>query len=622
MRSAPWFRPRPLAVFLATMCLLGTALAWLCVQLLQQDRQLESQRLQDHLEQAADRMASTLALRVQEIEQNPEGVTALHVLPHSLDVHPATSLLYLPPVAAASAPTDAPFAPGERAEFQAHDSMAAADFFRRLTNSPVPDVRAAALLRLARNLRKVGRSDEALAAYTEMEGIPSATIEGVPADLIAMDARCRIFEALGRHDDLRRDAGTIVAGLRRARWRLSGAAWTFHHMAAAGWSAAPPLTDAEQQALTLSRAAEWIVQLGAQPVDPKGRRILVFDGRPVLISWTAAPGRLDALLIAPDRLDALWRQAVPGPEIRPALANLDGAVLLGELDKSVRRAVRAPDATGLPATLLVTASLPLATVHRNFLLAGFALLALVLLAGSGFILHSMTRERAVARLQSEFVSAVSHEFRTPLTSLRQLSEMLLHDRIPTAAGRRESYEVMFHATERLRRLVESLLDLARMESSAFQYRFDPTDIRALVDRTVDDFRTQSAPGREIVIRHDTDLPTVPADRDALSVAVWNLLDNAVKYSPESPAVWVETRREGDTVTIAVRDAGMGIDAADQQRIFDRFTRGSAAQKANIKGTGIGLSMSRHIVQAHHGRIEVISEPGHGSTFTIVLEPHA
>jgi signal transduction histidine kinase len=83
-------------------------------------------------------------------------------------------------------------------------------------------------------------------------------------------------------------------------------------------------------------------------------------------------------------------------------------------------------------------------------------------------------------------------------------------------------------------------------------------------------------------------------------------------------VWVETRREDDTVGIAVRDAGMGIDAADQPRIFDRFVRGSAARRANIKGTGIGLSMARHIVQAHHGCIKVASEPGRGSTFTIVL----
>jgi signal transduction histidine kinase len=619
--------PRPLAVFLATMSLLGGALAWLCFQLLQQDRQLESQRLQDHLEQAADRMAAGLASRLQEMEQNPDDLTLLHLTGHSLDVQPAGRLLYLPPAGQTTKGDrlsyDAIFAPGERSEFQAHDSSAAADFFHRLAASPSPEVRAGALLRLARNLRKLDRPDDALAAYADLRGIPTAAIEGVPADLVALDARCRIFDALGRRDDLLHEAMVIVAGLHNGRWALAGAAWSFHYEQAARWTTAPPLTAAEQQALALSRAAEWVSQLGTQPIDPKGRRILVFDNAAVLVSWTATPGRLDAVLVPPDRLDALWRQ--PGPEtgIRTALTDLDGAVLLGSLDKSARRAVRAPDATGLPATLLVTpadvaAGLPDAGIHRRFLLTGFALLALVLLAGSGFILHSMARERAVARLQSEFVSAVSHEFRTPLTSLRQLSEMLLHDRVPTDAVRRQSYEVMYHATERLHRLVESLLDFGRMESAAFQYRFDSTDLRALVDRTVEDFRAQAAAGREIVVRHAADLPAISVDRDALTVALWNLLDNAVKYSPESPTVWVETRREDDTVGIAVRDAGMGIDAADQPRIFDRFVRGSAARRANIKGTGIGLSMARHIVQAHHGCIKVASEPGRGSTFTIVL----
>jgi two-component system phosphate regulon sensor histidine kinase PhoR len=181
---------------------------------------------------------------------------------------------------------------------------------------------------------------------------------------------------------------------------------------------------------------------------------------------------------------------------------------------------------------------------------------------------------------------------------------------------------MYHATERLHRLVESLLDLGRMESAAFQYHFDSTDVRALVDRTVEDFRAQSGSGREIVVSHAADLPAVPADRDALTVALWNLLDNAVKYSPESPTVWVETRRDGDSVAIDVRDEGIGIDPSDRPRIFDRFVRGAAAREANIKGTGIGLSMARHIVQAHHGSIQVASEPGRGSTFTILLEPHA
>jgi signal transduction histidine kinase len=623
MGLTPWLRQRSLAVFLGVMCVLGGALSWLCVQLLRQDRQLEAERLQDHLEQAADRMAGGLAWRLQEAEQGGEGTTVAQLASGALEAQPAGSLLYLPAFGQTTKIDRAAYVKGERLEFQEQDSAGAAEFFRRLTQSELPELRAGALVRLARNLRKLGRMEEALGAYAELQRISGVDIEGVPAELVASDARCRVFEAMGRRDDLARESHAIVAGLRHGRWRLSGAAWSFHHEQAVRWSSAAPLSDAEQEALTLSRAAEWVAQLGVQPIDPKGRRILVFDGRPVLISWTAVSGHLEAVLVGPKRLAAIWSDATQAADTRAALVDLGGAMLLGSVNPSGRRAVRAPDATGFPATLLVSTSSGAAELadagpHRALLLVGFAMLALVLIAGSGFILHSMARERAVAHLQSEFVSAVSHEFRTPLTSLRQISEMLLQDRITNPASRRESYEVMYHATERLRRLVESLLDFGRMEAAAFQYRFEATDTRALVDRTVADFRAQSCAGRDIVIRHADDLPAVAADRDALTVALWNLLDNAVKYSPGVPAVWVETRREGENVAIAVRDAGIGIDAADQTRIFERFVRGAAAQRANIKGTGIGLSMARHIVQAHYGNIQVKSQRGCGSTFTIVL----
>jgi signal transduction histidine kinase len=109
-----------------------------------------------------------------------------------------------------------------------------------------------------------------------------------------------------------------------------------------------------------------------------------------------------------------------------------------------------------------------------------------------------------------------------------------------------------------------------------------------------------------------------ADAEALALAVSNRIDNALKYSPGQPAVWVECGREGDVVAIRVRDKGMGIPAAEQKTIFQKFVRGSAAVAAQVKGTGVGLSMVRHIVRAHGGRVRVQSTPGEGSTFTIEL----
>lgn len=138
------------------------------------------------------------------------------------------------------------------------------------------------------------------------------------------------------------------------------------------------------------------------------------------------------------------------------------------------------------------ADLALSAARRRLLLSGFAVLALVLLAGSYFILRSIDRERAVARLQSEFVSAVSHEFRTPLTSMRQLSEMLSKGRVPTEELRQQSFDILARESERLQRLVESLLDFGRLEARAFRYHFEETDPSALVSNLVVEFQEKAA----------------------------------------------------------------------------------------------------------------------------------
>jgi signal transduction histidine kinase len=111
---------------------------------------------------------------------------------------------------------------------------------------------------------------------------------------------------------------------------------------------------------------------------------------------------------------------------------------------------------------------------------------------------------------------------------------------------------------------------------------------------------------------------VRADGEALGLAVWNLLDNAVKYSSDCHTVWIETKREGAGAAITVRDGGPGIPPGEQDRIFEKFVRGSAAASSLVKGTGIGLSLARHIVRAHGGEIRLASQPGQGSAFTIFI----
>lgn len=287
------------------------------------------------------------------------------------------------------------------------------------------------------------------------------------------------------------------------------------------------------------------------------------------------------------------------------------------------RVRRSASDSGLPWTLAVSTRQPAPersgfAFRRYALLAGFALL-LVMASIAGYsIIRAVNRELTAARMQSEFVATVSHEFRTPLTTLRQFTDMLRDQPSLSAERRIVAYDAQSRATERLTRLVESMLDFGRMEAGAHRYRFESRDCTALVRRIVDDYSTVArSSGHTVVFAGNRPAP-VDGDEEALSIAVRNLLDNAVKYSPQAPNVDVGVQRRNGDVFISVQDRGIGIPPHERSQIFTKFHRGEQASARGIKGTGIGLATVHEIVKAHRGRVEVESTPGSGSTFTIVL----
>jgi signal transduction histidine kinase len=179
--------------------------------------------------------------------------------------------------------------------------------------------------------------------------------------------------------------------------------------------------------------------------------------------------------------------------------------------------------------------------------------------------------------------------------------------------------VLLRESERLQRLVESLLDFGRLEAKSFRYRLEAVDASEVISRVVEEFRAKvSSNGYRVVFGESCSRPVVHADREALGLALWNLLDNAVKYSPDCHTVWVDLDHEDGRVAIRVNNQGMGIPAGEQKRIFRKFVRGKQPTERRIDGTGIGLAITRRIVEAHRGEIRLRSEPGQGSTFTILL----
>jgi signal transduction histidine kinase len=351
------------------------------------------------------------------------------------------------------------------------------------------------------------------------------------------------------------------------------------------------------------------------------REAVLVDGQLMTILSTGSHSRLAAFIAAPEYIEREWVG-----KLRPLLDRQHVRVALR--DRAFRPAAnesrRAAGETGLPWTVAVESTgmrdeLERIGSRRRLWLVGLALLAAFVIAGTCVIARAMARELAVARLQSDFVSAVSHEFRTPLTSLRQLTEILNDGRITDQSRRQTYYQALARQTERLHRLVESLLDFGRMEARTSPYRMEPLDACAFVRSVVEEFEAEAA-GRGYHVELDVDgaRGVIAGDRAALGNALWNLLDNAVKYSLECRKVWVEVEREDRRLAIRVRDRGLGIPASEQKEIFRKFVRGAAAKAENIKGTGIGLAMVQHIMKAHGGEVCLSSEPGAGSTFTLLL----
>jgi signal transduction histidine kinase len=253
-----------------------------------------------------------------------------------------------------------------------------------------------------------------------------------------------------------------------------------------------------------------------------------------------------------------------------------------------------------------------------------AMIAVALLAvgyGSWKAYRVVGQSLELARLKSDFVSSVTHELKTPLTSIRMFAELLALGRVRSRRKQQEYHERILRESARLQKLIEDLLDFARMEAGKSQYILAENDVADTAREAIDLFRYGAqAHGVPLFVELPPvgSLPPVDLDRDAIVRVLLNLLGNAVKYSPDRGAVRVDVAREGDEIAIRVEDQGIGIDGEEIDLIFEKFYRVGDELTREVAGTGLGLALVSHIVDAHGGRIEVASEKGAGSTFTVFL----
>ncbi|HXT63557.1 MAG TPA: HAMP domain-containing sensor histidine kinase [Pyrinomonadaceae bacterium] len=258
-----------------------------------------------------------------------------------------------------------------------------------------------------------------------------------------------------------------------------------------------------------------------------------------------------------------------------------------------------------------------AWMRRNFIILG--ILSALIIIGLMLTKHVVSKEVALAKLKSDFVSNVSHELRTPLALIRLYAETLELGRITTKEKKHDYYKIIRKESERLTSLINNILDFSRIEAGHKEYEFRETDIADLVRNTLDSYRYQiEQQGFTLKEEIDESLPIVCVDREAIARALLNLMNNALKYSADDKFLRVKLYRENGTVKLVIEDHGIGITSREQSKIFEKFYRTGDPLVHNTKGSGLGLSLVRHITDAHGGSIDVDSTPGKGSKFILSL----
>jgi two-component system phosphate regulon sensor histidine kinase PhoR len=399
-------------------------------------------------------------------------------------------------------------------------------------------------------------------------------------------------------------------------------------------------------ALALARAADGVWRGAA---DRQGLAVRALAERRAPLDVRGVPPPLEALLREVLALDAGWqeRSETLTREAEMLTAALDGmteGVWITDREGTLLRSNRAlkemlfssqPVAGERPLALLRSEALHSAVMRacqegqtaqlelqveglRPRTLSVFVTPLGGSLPGSAAVFHDVTELRRLEKVRKDFVANVSHELRTPITAIRGYAETLQAGALEDREAAPRMVDVIHRQSERLSELVEDLLELSRLESRELQLAREPVGVLQAAQRVVETVRMR-AERKRLGLRLEVPAGlTVLGDRRAVEQVLLNLLDNAVKYTPEGGNVRLSAYLHGGRVAVSVRDSGIGIEPRHLPRIFERFYRVDKGRSRDSGGTGLGLSIVKHLLGAMGGDVQVESTPNHGSTFTIFL----
>lgn len=259
--------------------------------------------------------------------------------------------------------------------------------------------------------------------------------------------------------------------------------------------------------------------------------------------------------------------------------------------------------------------------RRPFLVAGglIGLVAVALLLCLVVMHRGVRRELMLSRMKTEFVANVSHELKTPLALIRMFSETLLLGRVSDESHKKKYYNIITRESERLSHLISNVLNFSSIEAGKKGYQLRRIGLRAVIEEVVESYRYGlEAKGFELRTELDEDLPEIEADPEAVSQALINLLENSIKYSPEEKSLQLSVKTRGRNVEVSLAYRGVGIAPEDQKRVLEDYYRTREARALGTRGSGLGLSVVQHIMEAHSGQVRLESQPGSGSRFTLVF----
>jgi signal transduction histidine kinase len=549
--------------------------------------------------------------------------------------------------------------PGWVLEFREGDKEGAVEYYETLRRRDFKtmrrgeaEVEARVLAALGRLYVALDRREEAIGVYRALaDSFPEVVLEnGMPLGMLAMLKLSQLESVQNNEIGAKQWADRCVQSLLDARLILSEQAFDFFYREARNLPIKP---DPEQlyrlEARRLQAFNLAIVLEGMPPLlslDPYRNLYIEAKEHPAVLVQTADPDgsrrgvMVDLKEFVKLETGRFLNEIDPEGKISLKITDETGKTLFERIRPSEEAPIEFNFASGLPPWKLGmtyqsenVVSLLFNTSQGLFIFV-FIFIVLLMSAGLIFMLRTLNQEIRLNKLKSDFISNVSHEFRTPLTSLRHMTEIMYLRRIDSEQRKEEYLQTMLEQCDHLGHLIDNILDFSRIELGKKSFRFGEYNLNEVLLDLIPVFRSRIPdPGFEIEYICTTVPPSMRMDKDAMQQVFYNLLDNAYKYSGEGRKILVEMDQGGgrkeegerrkEEVIVRVTDFGIGISERELPRIFERFYRADRLRTEGIKGSGIGLTIVKQIVEAHEGEITVTSEPGKGSTFTVILpiEPY-